>query len=97
MSVNLSLLAERIRAEVVGRGQVPKPVFDESATGTVRIAFTGDAADTYLARRLRSVLDHLQAIRPSARPGPATPDVALDALVALGEYETYLQLRAVKS
>ncbi len=85
MNVDLSLLAERIRAEVVGRGQVPKPVF------------AGDAADTYLARRLRGVLNRLQAIRPSARPGPATPDVALDARVALGEYDTFLQLRAVKS
>ncbi len=93
-AVDLSLLVERIRAEVVGRGHIPSPVFDASATDAVRIVHARRAADVYIAARLSMVLNHLESARVPLRPGPATPDVVADARIALGEYDTFLDLQS---
>lgn len=91
---DLSLLADRVRAEIVGRGQIPIPLLVASATEAVEIAQKKSAGDAYLAARLTLVLHHLESGRIPMNPGPATPDIALDARIALGEYETLLALKA---
>lgn len=86
MTADLTLLVDRVRAEVVGRGFLPRPVFDRSATETVQLMWGQGAADTYIVQRLTHVLRQLtQLVQPSGAVD--------DALIALGEVETFLALR----
>lgn len=86
MTVSLLLLADRVRAELVGRGHVPVAVFDESAVQAVRNVWASNAGEVYVERRLTYVLGQLEgSVQASG--------MARDAQIALGEYETLLRLR----
>lgn len=85
MTADLSILADRVRAEIVGRGHIPTAVHDQTATDTVRIFWAQGAADTYIHGRLNHVLTHLA--------GPVQHSGAIhDARIALGEYDLWLRL-----
>jgi hypothetical protein len=82
---SLLLLVDRVRAELVGRGHVPTPVLDESATQAVQLVWGQGAGDVYMRNRLTHVLRQLQQrVQPSG--------AIHDARLALGEYATYLEL-----
>lgn len=83
----MSIPAERIRAEIVGRGQVPTPILDASARDAVLVCHAQRAADVYLACRLAYVLRRLEG-------GIQSGDVVRDARIALGEYDLFLQLQS---
>jgi hypothetical protein len=83
---NVRVLAVQVRAELVGCGHVPAPVFDESATQAVRDVWPSGASEVYVAGRLTYVLRQLS--RRVQQSG-----TVLDAQIALGEYETLLQLQ----
>lgn len=81
----MSMLVERIRAELVGRGAVPTPVPDASVGEALRMCHAGGVADVYIANRLARVLNRLERNVQSG-------DAALDARIALGEYDLFLGL-----
>ena len=85
-AVDLSLVADRIRFEFVSRDQSAPPIHDESADRVVRTCHGLAAADRYVAARFQFVLDRLPA-------GPWSDGIVRDVRVALGEYETFLDLR----
>lgn len=85
-AIDMTLLVDRARAEIVGHGVVPTPVLEESATQTVQLVWGRGGADTYITLRLTYVLNQLgQHLQSSG--------AIHDAQVALGEYETYLALQ----
>jgi hypothetical protein len=83
---SLLLLADRVRAELVGRGHIPVAVFDGMATQAVRNMWAVAAAELHVEQRLTYVLRQLSGWMPSEGQ-------LRDAQIALGEYETLLCLR----
>ncbi len=85
MTVDLSLLAGRVRAELVGQGHVPTPLHDLSADEAVRVVHSRGAGAVYVEAHL------LMVLRNFAQPTQAS-GLPRDARVALGEYDTFLDL-----
>lgn len=86
MTADLLTLADRVRAEIVGRGHIPAPIYDASATRLVHDLWKQGAAELLVRNRLNHVLLQLA--------GQVQPSGAIhDAQIALGEYETLLELQ----
>jgi hypothetical protein len=83
---DMSILVERVRAEIVGRGFVPTPVIDASARDAVLTCWAQGAAGTYIVQRFTHVLRRFSEWESG--------DKVHDAQIALGEYDLYLQLQA---